>query len=304
VITEETAKYVMGVLIGLPWPEGDPEVCRQAAAFWRKVAGATRDTGADMQRSKMVVADSGNSGASIREFQNLTDRMKPGFDKLALACDQLAEALEKHADELEKTQHRFWYLAGRVVVDIGVTVAFGVLTVGLGSAVTAAYCARVFGIGTELLHTLAWYNRGLITATYYLVDSLAYTFADVAALKGVDALAGEAGQTWTAAMTQTFFPNLGFDLAFDVQNAAAHWAFPKNAGNLWLRAGMRFVSSAFVYSPIEYALQGKPWTVEGLSPTFEQLDQKAIIHGVGRRFWTDPFRDGIERWTKNLLRVK
>jgi hypothetical protein len=301
VIGEETARYIMSYLLGIPWPEGDPEICHQAAGYWRDVGIAVGNARQGMERSSRVISESGDTGLSIKAFQDLVKDLSPRLDRLELACGQLAKALDEYARGLADAQHKFSYLATKVAVDIGVTVLFGFLTVGLGSAVTAAYIAAVFGEAYLVWTGLALFaSRAAVLATYYAVDSIAYSLLDVAALHQVDAAFGEtpggAGDYW-----RTFAANVGFDAAFDAQEGVVRGLLGTAvSGNIWTRAIMRFTGSAFVYTPLDNALAGK--SDSDLLSTDEQLRQKAAIHLVGRPLVTEPFRGAVGAGTTALVR--
>jgi hypothetical protein len=305
-IGDETARYVIGALIGLPWPEGDPEVCRRAAKHWRNITAAVNDSELGTQRSSSVLAEAHASGASIEAFQGLSKDLRLRLARIGLASEQLAVALERQADKLEETQNRFRSLAARVLIDIAVTIGFGFITVGLSQAVATVYLARVFTLGAKTLAELSAFNRALVTASYYLVDSIAYTIADVGALKVVDLLRGESEVGWGTA-GRTFGANLAFDGAVDGGKAAVGGAVGKVFGsvagdlvanNIWTRAAIRLAASGLVYTPVDNALGGKPY--EDWLPSKEQWAQKALIHVVGRPAAERHYK-GVEDWVERTL---
>jgi hypothetical protein len=305
VIGEETARYIMSYLLNMPWPEGDPEICHQAACYWSDVAVAVRNARHGMERAGRVIDESGDAGMAIDAFRDLVTDMFPRLDRMELACTQLAKALDEYADGLAHAQHRFTYLAWRVAVDIGVTVAFGFITVGLGSAVTAAYIATVFGAAYAEMAGLAFIaSRAAVLASYYMVDSMAYSLLDVTALRQVDAWFGEA-KAGAADYWRTWVANIGFDAAFDLQEGVVKGVIGSAvSGNIWARGIMRFLASAYAYTPIDNALDGKSGS--DLLSTDAQLRQKATIHIGGRVAFTEPFRTTVGQtvgsWVRGLLK--
>lgn len=305
-IGEETARYIMCNLLGLPWPDGDPQVCRQVAGYWRKVAAAI-----DLERdgtasSSRIIAEVGEAGQSIEAFQDLVRNLLPRLNRMGEAARSLADALDKYADLLEEAQRKFRYLAWRVVVDLGVTIAFGVLTVGLSPMVTAFFLARTAATGAALLIELAqmmaqlsWYSRLGVLSAYYVVDSLAYAALDVGALKAYDWLRGESTSGMAGDFGRTFAGNVGFDAFYEMENAGVKTLLGEAfAGKIWVRGAMRLFSSALAYTPIDNFLAGKEpgWD---LFPTTEQMEQKALIHNVGRPLSTEGWRQTYNAWFAN-----
>jgi hypothetical protein len=282
VIGEETAAYIMSGLIGLPYPEGDPAVLRAAARHWRTVSGTVADAEKVAEKSAAVMAENSQSGAAVTAFYELTETVLPRLGQLKVATERLAVALETFAEELEQKRHTFNHMAWQVAVDIGVTVAFGFITVGLYSAVKAVYLARAV---VAFFQVFGAYRRAAMMcamlATYFTLDSILYTALDVGAIKAVDAAYGEKGKDWKDMTVQTFVGNMAFDGAFQGQEyLATRFVGKAFANNVWVRAAMRMGASGLVYTPVANMVGGKP--VAEWLPTRDEWEQKTAIHMLGR----------------------
>ncbi|GAA0954979.1 WXG100-like domain-containing protein [Virgisporangium aurantiacum] len=281
-IGSETAAYIMSGLIGLPYPEGDPAVLRAAARHWRSVSAATAESEKVAERAAKAMAENAQSGNAVTAFYELTEEVLPRLGQLKVATERLAVGLEKFAEELEKKRHTFNHMAWQVAVDIGVTVAFGFLTVGLYSAVKAVYLARAV---VAFFQVFGAYRRAALMcamlATYFTLDTIAYTALDVGAIKAVDWAYGEKGKDWKDMTLQTAVGNLAFDGAFQGQEyLAARFVGKAFANNVWVRAAMRMTSSGLVYTPVANLVAGKP--ANELLPTQNEWEQKTAIHMLGR----------------------
>jgi hypothetical protein len=290
VIGEETAAYIMSGLIGLPYPEGDPAVLRAAARHWRTVSATMADAEKMAEKSVAAMAETSQSGEAITAFRELTGNVLPRLGQLKVATEGLAVALEEYAELLEQKRHTFNHMAWQVAVDIGVTVAFGFITVGLYSAVKAVYLARAV---VAFFQVFGAYRRGALLcamlATYFTLDSIFYTALDVGAIKAVDWRYGEKGKDWKDMTVQTFVGNMAFDGAFQGQEyLATRFVGAAFANNVWVRAAMRMGASGLVYSPVANMVGGSSFT--GSFPNQNDWEQKTAIHMFGRVWLTEHHR--------------
>jgi hypothetical protein len=299
VIGEETAAYIMSGLIGIPYPEGDPEILRAGARHWRKISAIMAESEKVAERSAAVMAEAAQSGAAITSFHELVDDVLPRLNHLRQATEALAVSLEKFAEHLQKIKEDFNYIAWKVAVDIGVTVAFGFLTVGLHSAVTALYLTRTFVVAFQIFG--AYRRAALITAlvaTYYAVDSFAYAALDVGAVKLVDLYYGRNEVTW-GTFGRTFAANVAFDMAFDAQGAVVGKVLgPRFANDVWVRVAMRMAASGLVYTPSYQMLGGEAPAL----PDQDAWEQKGVIHAVGRTMFSEHYRDASREAGKAVMK--
>jgi hypothetical protein len=302
VIGEETAAYIMSGLIGLPYPEGDPEVLRAAARHWRNVSAVMAESEKVAERAARVMAENAQTGDAVTAFYDLTEEVLPRIGQLKVATEQMAVGLEKFADHLQQARHEFNHLAWKVAVDIGVTVAFGFLTVGLGSAVATVYLSRAFIV---FFRVFGAYQKAAVIAaasvTYWTLDSIAYTALDVSAIKAVDWAYGEKGDNGVGMAGRTFAGNMAFDAVVDGEATLIKSYLGKAvAGNVWVRAAMRMSASGLVYTPVDNMLQGK--ALSDWLPDRNQWEQKTVVHALGRVWLTEHHREGSAQVGRALAR--
>jgi hypothetical protein len=292
VIGEETAAYIMSGLIGLPYPQGDPEVLRAAARHWRKVSAIIAESEKVAERAVGVMVEGGQTGAAITAFYDLTEQVLPHLGQLKLATEHMAMGLEKFADHLQQARHEFNYLAWKVAVDIGVTVMFGFLTIGIGSAVAVVYLSRA---AIVFFRVFGAYQKAAIIAaasvTYWTLDSIAYTALDVGAIKAVDYAYGEKGTDLKKMINGTFWGNMAFDAAVDGEaKFIQSWLGKAVASNVWVRAAMRMSASGLIYTPVDNAVQGK--AIADWLPDENQREHKVAVHALGRVWLPEHHREG------------
>ncbi len=304
-ISDETVKWIMGGLIGVPWPEGNPEICRAAARYWRKVSAVMAECELANERSTGVIVEAGQAGTAISSFHDLTEDVLPRLGRLKIATERLAKSLEDFATMLEQAQNEFRHMAWRTAVDIGVTIAFGVITVGLASAATTLYLSGVFLRAAMLFGGYTRAALALKYATYYVVDSLAYAAVDAGALAAVDLAHGRSKTTW-GDFGRTFAANIAFNGVLDAQGAGVtRFISAAAAENIWTRGTMRLIASSVGYTPVDNMLQGK--AIANWLPNGNEMEVKAAIHygrvgstELGREIWREYGRN----WTKALFKLK
>ncbi|MGW4652557.1 WXG100-like domain-containing protein, partial [Kitasatospora sp. NPDC004289] len=104
----EPLQWVLMLLAGSRWPEGDEDLMRDMARRWRSAA-ETIEEGGRAADSAMKRALDGQQGAAMDElskkWETLTlpaDGKKPGFfPGMVKACNSMADSLEAMANSTE-----------------------------------------------------------------------------------------------------------------------------------------------------------------------------------------------------------
>ncbi|MFI6507398.1 hypothetical protein ACIBCT_07330 [Streptosporangium sp. NPDC050855] len=270
-------------MLGVQWPEGDPDKLREAADIWDRLADVVERTGADANGIAEQVWKN-NGGAAIREFNELwTGTFRPYPGQLATFCRAIATACRDYARAVEITQYVLIVLAIQVWVNMVFTVAWGWATAGIGAAVQKQIMDRFFK-GRAVLQMKLFkmsVEKIIYNSFYYLGDSIGYAGGQQVIQWSIFELAGVkkdlTGNDVTGAgenakqFGRGFVSNLAFDGVYDLTKIGP-WgkAFPSNAvGNLMSR-----LAGSGMYTVMDNTLQGNP----GL-PSWEQWVSKVIVHG-------------------------
>ncbi|MGS2640762.1 WXG100-like domain-containing protein [Streptosporangium sp. LJ11] len=270
-------------MLGVAWPEGDPDKLRSAADIWEGLAETIERAGADANGVAEQVWKN-NGGAAVQEFEKLwTGKIRPYPDEVAKFCRAIAKACRDYAQSVEITQYVLIVLAIQAWVNMVYTVAWAWATAGIGAAVQKQIMDR-FLKGRAILQMKIFkisVEKIIYNSFYYLGDSLAYAGGQQALQWSIFELAGVkkdlTGNDVTGAgenfkqFGRGFASNMAFNGAYDLTKIGP-WgkAFPGDAaGNLM----SRLVGSG-MYTVADNTLQGDP-----ALPTWEQWISKIIVHG-------------------------
>lgn len=288
-IGEQTTIYIMSGLLGTPYPKGDPELIRGAAAYWRKVGARMSASERSVRSVTRSMVEHRQAGAAVTSFYDLVEDVLPRITRLEQAAGHLAKVLDEYATRLDALRRDFNYMAAKLAADLAVTIAFGFITVGLSAAIARLYITKAMVTAFSIFG--AW-RRFVLTAatlvTYWGLDSLAYAALDVGAIKAVDTYFG-VDTDRRGDFFRTVGANMAFNMAYEAQSGVATAVFGRTfAGHVWTRIGMRMTSSGLVYTPLDNLMKGNP--ADKRQTTDTEWGVKTAIHAVGRPVVTEPFR--------------
>ncbi|MEU3165254.1 hypothetical protein [Streptosporangium sp. NPDC006930] len=270
-------------MLGVGWPEGDPDKLRTAADIWDNLANTIEGSGTDANGVAEQVWKN-NGGAAVREFSTLwTGTFRPYPGEVATFCRAIAKACRDYAQAVEITRYVLIVLAVQAWMNMVYTVAWGWATAGIGAAVQKQIMDRFFK-GRAILQMKIFkisVEKIIYNSFYYLGDSVGYAGGQQVLQWSIFELAGVkkdlTGNDVTGEGENTkqfgrgFVSNMAFNAAFDLTKIGP-WgrAFPNDAaGNLM----SRLVGSG-TYTVADNTVQGDP-----ALPTWEQWVSKVIVHG-------------------------
>ncbi|GAA5062440.1 hypothetical protein HNP84_007936 [Thermocatellispora tengchongensis] len=271
-------------MLGVEWPEGDPDKLRQAADIWDELAGKleTSTTAANTAAS-LVWRD--NAGAGIDAFREMwTGTFAPYPAAIAATCRRIAAACRQYADVLETVQKTLLVLAIQLYINMLYTIAWGWATAGISTLATRLV-ERAF-------KSRAWFAKKFLRTTvgrivdrllYYTLDSIAYAGGQQAIQWGVFAASGVRRDQSGAEVT-----SLGENAEQFYRNFVANMAFNGVADASLLIPGLNRIADTrtggFVarmlgsttYTSVDNILQGR-W--DDPLPDWDQMIAKLIVHG-------------------------
>jgi hypothetical protein len=270
-------------MLGVSWPDADPDKLRRAADIWDGLAETIERTGGEANGVAEQVWKN-NSGLAVQEFRKLwTDLFRAYPGDVAAFCRAIATACRDYARAVEITQHVLIVLAVQAWVNMVYTVAWAWATAGVGAAVQKQIMDR-FLKGRAILQKKLFklsVEKIIYNSFYYLGDSVLYAGGQqviqwsIFELSGVEKdLNGNdvTGKGENAAQFgRGFASNMAFNGVYDLTKLGP-WgrAFPPNAvGNLLSR-----LAGSGTYTFTDNTLQGNPD-----APTWEQWISKLIVHG-------------------------
>lgn len=270
-------------MLGVSWPDGDPDKLRDAADIWDGLADTIDRTGADANGLAEQVWKN-NGGPAVQEFRKLwTDTFRPYPGDVAKYCRAIASACRDYARAVEITQYVLIVLAIQAWVNMVYTVAWAWATAGVGAAVQKQIMDRFFkgrAILQKQLFKLS-VEKIIYNSFYYLGDSVLYAGGQQVIQWSIFELSGVkkdlTGNDVTGAgenakqFGRGFAANMAFNGVYDLTKLGP-WgrAFPPNAvGNLMSR-----LAGSGTYTVTDNTLQGNPDL-----PTWEQWISKLIVHG-------------------------
>ncbi|MGW4652147.1 WXG100-like domain-containing protein, partial [Kitasatospora sp. NPDC004289] len=145
----EPLQWVLMLLAGSRWPEGDEDLMRDMARRWRSAAEAVEEGGRAAD-SAMKRALDGQQGAAMDElskkWETLTlpaDGKKPGFfPGMVKACNSMADSLEAMANSTETAKISIVAQLGILAYEIATAEAAAPVTAGASlAAIPAAITA-------------------------------------------------------------------------------------------------------------------------------------------------------------------
>ncbi|MEU8384509.1 hypothetical protein [Streptosporangium sp. NPDC048865] len=270
-------------MLGVNWPEGDPDKLRSAADIWDGLAEAIERTGADANGVAEQVWKN-NGGAAVKEFNTLwTGKFRPYPGEVAKFCRAIAQACRDYAKAVEITRYVLIVLAVQAWVNMVFTVAWGWATAGIGAAVQKQIMDRFFK-GRAILQMKLFkisVEKIIYNSFYYLGDSLGYAGGQQVLQWSIFEAAGikkdltgndvtGAGENFKQ-FARGFASNVAFNGAYDLSKIGP-WkgVFPNDA---WGNLLSRLVGSG-TYTVADNTLQGDP-----ALPTGDQWISKIIVHG-------------------------
>ncbi|MCO5985079.1 hypothetical protein NE235_03035 [Actinoallomurus spadix] len=306
---------VLFQLATVKMPEGDPEDCRQAAAYLRNIA----DRVASAQRTAntlhgAVVKDAHNMGLAIDEFDDfhtkrlthLLSSLHEGINHLADSCDEFGHQLEQHERALK-------VLEIQMVANIIFCVSYGYMAGFAGMAAERAMIWRLVlqARGQAKLweaFVLAFTHRLLERMAYFVVlDSIQWAVAQQAVQIGIYELADTTGYVdrktmnevagydvldWKTNIDQVkreFVANVAFDLTMEglgrskagryFDRGSEYW---RNAPK-WKPALAGFagrMSGSLAYSATNDAQTGDWSNFTDPDKLWQMMFQKTLIHGT------------------------
>ncbi|MGC5011027.1 hypothetical protein ACLQ2R_09720 [Streptosporangium sp. DT93] len=270
-------------MLGVQWPEGDPDKLREAADVWDRLAEAVERAGADTNGIAEQVWKN-NGGAAISEFNRMwTGKFRSHPGEVATFCRAIATACRDYAKAIEITRQVLIVLAIQMWVNMVYTVAWAWATAGIGAAVQKQIMEKLLK-GRAILQMKLFkmsVEKIIYNAFYYLGDSIAYAGGQQVIQWSIFELSGVKKDLNGNSVTSMgenaeqfgrgFASNMAFNGVYDLTKIGP-WgrAFPPNAlGNLFSR-----LAGSGSYTVMDNTLQGDP----GL-PSFEQWVSKLIVHG-------------------------
>ncbi|MFF3439933.1 hypothetical protein [Streptosporangium sp. NPDC002721] len=170
-----SAAFVTSML-GVSWPEGDPDKLRAAADIWDGLADTVERTGNDANGVAEQVWKN-NGGAAVGEFRTLwTGTFRPYPGEVAKFCRAIAQACRDYAHAVEVTRYVLIVLAIQAWANMVFTVAWGWGTAYVGAAVQKQIMDRFFK-GRAILQMKLFkisVEKIIYNSFYYLGDSLGY----------------------------------------------------------------------------------------------------------------------------------
>ncbi|WP_329085305.1 MULTISPECIES: WXG100-like domain-containing protein [unclassified Streptosporangium] len=267
-------------MLGVSWPEGDPDRLRDAADTLDGLAVAIERAGGDADDAA-TRARKFNSGPSMEEFAKVWEsKLRPYPRDIAAHCRAVAVMCREYAQAVETTRYVLKVLAVQAFLNMLFTVAWGWGTVGVASAVQKQLIEKVFrgrAILQKKLFSLA-VEKITYGSAYYLADSVGYAGIQQAIQWSVFEVTGvqkdlngtevtSLGEN-TEQFGRNFVANVAFDGTADLAKAAG---LPANrAGGLLAR-----LLASGVYTTTDNALQG-----DFTGPTVEQWLSKLVVHGA------------------------
>ncbi|MEU4409607.1 hypothetical protein AB0F88_34285 [Streptosporangium sp. NPDC023963] len=281
-------------MLGVSWPEGDPDKLRAAADIWEGLADTIERTGNDANGVAEQVWKN-NGGASVQEFRALwTGKFFPYPGEVAKFCRAIAQACRDYAHAVEVTRYVLIVLAIQAWVNMVFTVAWGWGTAGIGAAVQKQIMDRFFK-GRAILQMKLFkisVEKIIYNSFYYLGDSLGYAGGQQALQWTIFKAAGVekdlTGNDVTGAgenfkqFARGFASNMAFNGAYDLTKLNSVSApLSKLGSSLNIPTSNQAVNNLLsrlvgsgMYTVTDNTLQGNP----GM-PSWDQWISKLIVHG-------------------------
>ncbi|MFC6083134.1 WXG100-like domain-containing protein [Sphaerisporangium aureirubrum] len=286
-------------MLGVEWPDGDPDRLRAAAGIWDELAEKI-DDGRVAADGAAVRVWLDNSGPGVAEFRAMWSGMPSGSAgpgaplgdgfagypaDVAAYCRRIAEACRAYAGSVDTIRHVLIVLAVQAWANMLYTSMYGWTTAGVGTLVQKQIMERffqnlarsqlkIFKIGVEKI-----VQRGF----YYTLDSVAYAGIQQVLQAGIYAASGVRRDlegrdvlslgTNALQFAQAAGANMAFDAMWDLSKVLRYAPRDSRFGDFLSR-----LSGSAVYSVVGN-LEQDP-TANPVPTDWETWLSKLLIHGV------------------------